>query len=553
MNSTPRNLAQRVTTLACVLLLATFLVGVGSAQQPGLSVVADRYNGGPVAPGNVSNLQPSVGGITALPDTDCFIPKDSWPLTVPECGVTLFANGVPIPIGRIFGQDGLQAYLPPNGAGKLAPGPVEFVIQVGDETSEPLIRNLAKFHPVITWNFQVSPLDGLSFGEFRRTNSFLITRESAAEQGEALTIQIDGIGGSTPPVPPGMVGPVDPPAVANVALKVTIEDGQKVVREAQVLSTTVSTTHVGFYDLTFVVPSGLPEFDNYSFRVEIEDGNEVFASNRAGLAVGLFKHEVTGVLDAAGFRGNISPGALASVFGLFATKDIAADRVPLNLEEDGLSITFDGLPAGILSVNRLSTFDQANVHVPTNLDVTDGKVDVQVHFTQKGGQVSEIFEVDAAAASPGIYTFDPTVGQAIVQNVSLGDDDVVNGSFAHVENSLGTAFGEQPAAIDGIVTIWANGLGPVSGVVGTGDVPGLEAPLLVPTKEEIRVFFDGMGGRIIGTPVLHPTLVGTFQINVRVPDTIVPGPTTQLLITVKCGEKFLNSQGGVHIATRAKP
>jgi len=531
------------------------LAGVASAQQPGLGLILDRYNGGPVAPGNIANVAPPVGGITALPDTNCFIPRDAWPLTVPECGVTLLANGAPIPISLIFGQDGLQVYLPPDGTGgeKLVPGPVEFVIQVGDETSEPLVKNLAKFHPVITWNFQVTPLDGLSFGEFRRTNSFLITRESPAEQGEALTIQIDGIGGATPPVPPGMVGPSNPLAVANVTPKVIIEDGQKVIREAQVLSTTVSTIHVGLYDLTFVVPSGLPEFDNYSFRVEIEDGDEVFASNRAGLAVGPFNQEVTGVLDAAGFRDSISPGALASVFGLFAIRDIAADRVPLRLEEDGLSITFDGLPAGILSVNRLATFDQANVHVPTNLDVTDGKVDVQVHLTQKGGQVSETFEVDAAAASPGIYTFDPMVGQAIVQNVSLGDDDVVNGSFAHVENSLGTAFGEQPAAIDGIVTIWCNGLGPVSGVVGTGDVPGIDAPLLVPTKEEIRVFFDGMGAEIIGVPVLHPTLVGTFQINVRIPDTIVPGPATQLLITVKCGEKFLNSQGGVHIATRAKP
>ena len=83
-----------------------------------------------------------------------------------------------------------------------------------------------------------------------------------------------------------MVGPVDPPAAANVTPKVIIEDRQKVIREAQVLSTTVSTTQVGCYDLTFVVPPDLPEFDNYSFRVEIEDGDEVFASNPTGLPVG---------------------------------------------------------------------------------------------------------------------------------------------------------------------------------------------------------------------------------------------------------------------------
>lgn len=534
--------------VAGLLFCWTSWIGVASAQ-PAISFVNDRHASLPIAPGNVALI---VGEGLSLPDSLCFLPANAWPLTVPDCGVTVFVNGQPVPIGRIIKDNQVVVQIPlddPAGA-KVAAGPVEFVVQVGEERSEPFVRELVKFNPVLSRNpdafFVVPPV-----GEFRRTNSFLVTAESPAEPGEVLTISVDGIGPSTPSVPPGTVGPVDPPAVANITPRVIIQDIEKLVREAQVVSTIVSPTKVGFYDLTFVVPPDLPASDAYSFVVEVEDDGEVFTSRPVGLAVGQFPHEITGVLDAAEFGESISPGSLASVFGLFATKDIAAQGVPLNLEEDGFSITFDGLPAGILTVNRLPNFDQANVHVPPNLDVTDGKVDVQVHWNQKGALASESFEVDAAPAAPGIYSFDG-FSLAIIQNVSLGDDDVIHGSFAHVENSIGTAFGEQPAPVGGVLTIWCNGLGPVTGAVATGDVPGLGNPLLE-TVKPIRVIIDGWEAEILGAPILHPTLVGTFQINVRMSDRVRPDPITFVRIEIDFDGTLFQSKGGMRIATRAKP
>ena len=549
----------RILRVAGLLLVSTSWVSVAWAQ-PGIFNVPNSGSGVQPAPGSIAHIIAAEGAYLSLPDTKCIIPEDAWPLTVPECGVTVFVNEQPIPIGRVIKQHSLVVYLPPdNGVGaKIAAGPAEFVVQVGDESSEPFIKNLVKYSPVLSRNLGAGFVDGVAFGEFRRTNSFLVTRESPAETGETLTISIHGIGGSTPPVTPGMVGPVDPPAQANITPRIIIQDGEKVVREVQVLSTTVSTTHVGLFDVTFVVPGGLPAFDNYSFIAEVEKDGEVFTSRPVGFAVGEFAHEITGVLDAAGFEDSISPGALVSVFGLFATKDIAADGVPLNLEEDGFSVTFDGQPAGILAVARQPNFDQANVHVPANIDVTDGKVDVAVHWTAKGGVASETFEVDAAAASPGIYTFDSGIDRAIVQNVSLGDDGVIGGSFAHVENSIGTAFGEQPAPVGGIVTIWCNGLGPITGAVATGDVPGLGSPLLA-TVKPIQVYIGGHEAEILGVPVLHPTLVGTFQINVRISDQVVPDPVTFVSILVHCDGRTLSSRvpasdgvEGVYIATRPK-
>ena len=52
-------------------------------------------------------------------------------------------------------------------------------------------------------------------------------------------------------------------------------------------------------------------------------------------------HKISGVLDAAGFLGLISPGSIVSVFGFFAEQTAVADSVPLSMNLNGFSVTFN--------------------------------------------------------------------------------------------------------------------------------------------------------------------------------------------------------------------
>ena len=264
-------------------------------------------------------------------------------------------------------------------------------------------------------------------------------------------------------------------------------------------------------------------------------------------------HEITGVFDAAGFQDLVSPGAIVAVFGDFAERTHSSDSLPLATTLDGFSVTFDGIEAALFGVFGDDSglgFHQANVQVPWNLDVSDGAVEVRVHWRGAAGEVwSEPFEVEAALASPGIFTFDSGGGPAVVQNFSVEKGDVIPNSFAQPEGSI-EGVATQPAPIGGVITIWSNGLGPVTVQPPIGDVPGAGAA----TTKIVRLFIGGVEAEIIGSPILHPTLVGLNQINAFVPDGVIPGDTVPIVIEVECGDgAILRSRGDVTIAVRPRP
>ena len=166
-------------------------------------------------------------------------------------------------------------------------------------------------------------------------------------------------------------------------------------------------------------------------------------------------HEVTGVCDAAGCQELISPGSYASVFGFFAEQTVVPDTVPLSMNVNGFSVTFNGIPGAVHSVFAGEAGDQTNVQVPWGIDVSSGTVEVQVHWEDDAGTVlSEPFTANAAQASPGLFLLG---SRAIVTNFSLGGDDVITGSWAQPEGFFPDLTG-QPAAIGGVITVWCGGL-----------------------------------------------------------------------------------------------
>jgi uncharacterized protein (TIGR03437 family) len=98
---------------------------------------------------------------------------------------------------------------------------------------------------------------------------------------------------------------------------------------------------------------------------------------------------------------------------------------------------------------------------------------------KQGNQQSAPQQVPVAAASPGIFSFAGNgMGPAIVQNFKLSaTDDIIAGSFAQPTGFNPNVTG-QPAAVGGVVIIYANGFGALANPsqVVTGGVPGVAAP-----------------------------------------------------------------------------
>ena len=265
---------------------------------------------------------------------------------------------------------------------------------------------------------------------------------------------------------------------------------------------------------------------------------------------GVKPHQISGVCDAAGCQGLISPGSIVSVFGLFALLTGTAPSVPLPPNLDGFSVTFNDVPGAIFGIFLLDDFgaasEQANVQVPWNIDVSSGTVEIKVHWEDDESTVwSEPFSANAGLASPGIFVFNAT--QGIVTNFSTGKDDVIADSWAQPEGSI-PGVATQPAAIGGVTTVWCGGLGPVTLTPETGDVP---TGGLAETTKTVRLFIDGIEATIIGKPVLHPTSVGLNQINAFVPEGVEPGDRVPIIIEVECEDgTIVRSQGSATIAIR---
>ena len=454
----------------------------------------------------------------------------------------VLVNGTPAPIRNSF-PTFITFEIPANepaGMGTSA-GPVEIVVDVAGVRSAPVTVDLQRFAPAIFTN--------RGFGDFRRVaTSEDISAENRAVPGEAIRVLATGLGPTDPAIPPGFSG------LATVLAdpKVLIHGSANDAIEAEVLAS--EGFGRGAYRVDFVLPEALPRPVDpaYFFGVElvIEDQGERFMSPRVSLPVAVGEHQITGVLDAAGFQPLISPGAIVSLFGNFAETNAIATAIPLGESLDGFSVTFNDIPGAVFGVFN-SSFDQANVQMPWNVDVSSGKVEVKVHWKDEAVEVwSDPFEVAAAPASPGIYLFPPGTAQAIVTNFKQSGDDVISGSWAQAPGSIDPVVG-QAAAIGGVVTLWGNGLGLVNPLPSTGNIP---PPGTVPfTDKTVRVFVGGVEAQVLGA-VLQPTSVGLNQINIVIPAGVTPGDAVPIIIEVECDDGTkIRSREDVTIAVRSAP
>ncbi len=223
-----------------------------------------------------------------------------------------------------------------------------------------------------------------------------------------------------------------------------------------------------------------------------------------------------GVVDAASFRQPIAPGSYIAIFGSNLTDasltpagsgvDQNSDaRLPLNI--DYTQVSFDVPSAGISVPGRIAYISSGQLVAQVPWELAGQKAaQVKVTINNSFGNVVTVPLSDYA---PALFE---SSGVAIAVDAS--------GNLITASNPAGRG---QP------ITLYANGLGPVSNPPASGD-PALGSPLSWTTTMPVVT----IGGQSAGVPQfsgLTPTLPGLYQINLTVPQNIAAG-TLPIAITI---------------------
>ena len=256
------------------------------------------------------------------------------------------------------------------------------------------------------------------------------------------------------------------------------------------------------------------------FSVPTVVNGRVYAGTRNSLVVyGLLNQPAlpsAGVVNAAGFRpGPLAPGSFLVLFGENLMQSTAtASTFPLPTTLAGVTLRINGVPAPIYYVSPT----QVSAQIPYETAPGAGTAVLTV-----GGSSLPAVTFTVQAVSPGIFI------------------DPANWALAQDANGVSIS-PTRPAPAGSYVVVYGTGQGSVDNPVPTG-APAPLSPLSRMTSpvtatvggQSAEVFFAG----------LTPTLVGVFQINLRIP--LLPPGDYPLVITIG-GAQSNSAQIGVSAA-----
>jgi uncharacterized protein (TIGR03437 family) len=321
---------------------------------------------------------------------------------------------------------------------------------------------------------------------------------------------------------------------------------------------------------TTFIDLGLEDGVDYAYRVAAvgEDGRSAYSREATFNRLPTPAISQNGIVNGASFSGGlpVAPGSIVSIFG----SDIGvrltesglepfsqgALAVPLSTSLGGYRVLFDGVAAPLFFVGgQASAALAANSQSP-NQGLITGQINAQVPWEVEPGSVNVVIrhesgaetlesapvDVVVASGAPALFTFDFGPGRAAAINFKVDEnDDVIDGSIAQPQGSFPGVV-SQPAKVGGVVVLFANGLGPVQPPAITGDnsldaLREVETPVQVFVGEaEAAVLFAG----------LAPQFVALYQINIVVPQGIVPGNE----VPVRIQQGGIMSRADVTIAVR---
>lgn len=224
-----------------------------------------------------------------------------------------------------------------------------------------------------------------------------------------------------------------------------------------------------------------------------------------------------GVVNGASGQALPAPGSIVSIFGTnLASSTSVASSVPLSTSLGGTSVTFNGnLQAPLYFAGPL----QINAQLPSGLSAGTATVTVT---TSAGTSAPKTVQV--GSFSPSIFT---------VNQAGTGQGWVLFANTATVAAPGGAipGFSSQPAKAGDILTIYANGLGPVMPPVADGNntLDGLRQTTSNPT---VMVGNQTAAGSDVLFSGLAPQFVALYQINFKVPSGVTPGNAVPIQINI---------------------
>ncbi len=217
-----------------------------------------------------------------------------------------------------------------------------------------------------------------------------------------------------------------------------------------------------------------------------------------------------GIVHAASFASGqpLAPGSIVSVFGgkMAAATAQGAASLPLATTLGGASLLIGGQKAPLY----YSSEGQINAQIPFEL-MPNTRPQALVRLSLPGVEavtVPEIITLDVAR--PGVFMAD-SFGQGVVID-----------SQGRVVNSF------VPAAAGDVVVVYAAGLGPTNPAVRSGEASPLDPLARVTVTPTVTI--GGVTAEVTFAG-LTPGLVGLYQLNVRIPSGVKPGPAVPLVVT----------------------
>ena len=237
-----------------------------------------------------------------------------------------------------------------------------------------------------------------------------------------------------------------------------------------------------------------------------------------------------------------APGSVVAIFGSNFTngEHFEADSIPLPFTLGGVSVTINGVPAALYGVWP----DQINAQVPWALiDSTSGQA-LKVGATEQQMTSTATLVVQNADGSGDpaeieINTFSPAI--FTTSGTGAGQGAVFFGGTADLIAPAGFATTSRPLRAQDLLTIYANGLGPVDPPIEDGYnscgqagdcLPDLSN--LVLRRTTIRPVIT-IGGVVVPDENvlfsgLSPRSVGLYQLDIRAPQGLPSGDAVPIVI-----------------------
>jgi uncharacterized protein (TIGR03437 family) len=255
---------------------------------------------------------------------------------------------------------------------------------------------------------------------------------------------------------------------------------------------------------TFSVPAASPlglAQDQYG-NLFIAD-----AANRVAIHV-----PTMGISNAANFVASTSrtlaPNTYMSLFSTgaqFAPETTVFSTVPMPKELGDVQVVLAGkaLPLHFVSPNQINALIVNDAPTSGNAEVLVTRVST--------GQVLAAGTVAMGPVAPALFT---KLANGTGQVAALNEDNTENSS-------------SNPAPRGSIIQLFGTGPGAVSGAPADGDVPGTQVP--GPTPEVIIGTGFVPPGNILYSG-LAPSLIGVWQVNVRIPENTAPSASVPLAV-----------------------